>query len=154
MTSSSSSGGRSFRARPKLASQLWRLLLWGLVSSAGSLGLAGADSPGTAVAPSSKLTRTDFLREAGGSCEALPEASDMPPEGDAARGGLVRFMADFRGELDRGGGECLTVRFSTGPKCVCRAGLPGRRVRSGEICRALSVPTGRGSSCPSAEALT
>ncbi len=34
------------------------------------------------------------------------------------------FRADFRGEMDRGGGECLTIKFSdTEPKRACRGGL-------------------------------
>jgi len=84
----------------------------GLTAKGESFRLAEAGSLAMPLPPSSKLTRTDFLRVVSGSWTTLPDASEVSPAGDAPRGGLACFMADFRGEMDRGGGECLTVNLS------------------------------------------
>ncbi len=126
ITSSSSRDANSFfLLRPMLLYQGRRpVVACGVTSAGDPAWLAAADSP-TTTALSSKLTLTDFLRGRGASsCEPKPvEASEVSSDGDAPRDGLG-FIADFRGDMDRGGGLCLTIRFSdTEPNRACLGGL-------------------------------
>ncbi len=126
MTSSSSRATSSFLPMPKLLYQCRRGVPG--LGGTGDAGCSGDEAWPITMPLSSKLTRAGFffadVGSSGWRAAGDPAGSVASSEGEAPRDGLVCFKADFLGDIDRGGGECLTSRLSlTSPKCAVLTGL-------------------------------